>query len=91
MQTVATAHRLSKVAPLTTVVAPSRLSSAALDGVRLLLSQPPLQRLSSGRLRHRGADQSFRPLVVASQTTNIKLYDVAEFLVRTDALASRKP
>ena len=33
----------------------------------------------------------FRLLVVASQTTNIKLYDVAEFLVRTDALASRKP
>jgi len=34
---------------------------------------------------------AFRLLVVASQTTNIKLYEVAEFLVRTGALASRKP
>jgi GAF domain-containing protein len=34
---------------------------------------------------------AFRLLVVASQTTNIKLYDVAEYLVRTGALASRNP
>lgn len=34
---------------------------------------------------------AFRLLVVASQTTNIKLYEVADFLVRTGALASRKP
>ncbi len=35
--------------------------------------------------------EAFRLLIVASQTTNIKLYDVAEFLVRTGALASRQP
>jgi len=35
--------------------------------------------------------EAFRLLVVASQTTNVKLYDVADFLVRTGALASRKP
>jgi GAF domain-containing protein len=35
--------------------------------------------------------EAFRLLVVASQTTNIKLYDVAEYLVRTGALASPKP
>src|SRR5215207_6930808 len=34
--------------------------------------------------------EAFRLLVVASQTTNVKLYDVADFLVRTGALASRK-
>ena len=33
-------------------------------------------------------DQAFRLLVVASQATNIKLVDVAEFLVRTGELAS---
>jgi GAF domain-containing protein len=38
-----------------------------------------------------GSHEAFRLLVVASQTTNIKLYDVAEYLVRTGALASRKP
>lgn len=35
--------------------------------------------------------EAFRLLVVASQNTNIKLYDIAEYLVRTGALASRKP
>jgi GAF domain-containing protein len=35
--------------------------------------------------------EAFRLLVVASQSTNIKLYDVAEYLVRTGALASRNP
>ena len=35
--------------------------------------------------------EAFRLLVVASQTTNIKLYDVAEYLVTTGALTSRKP
>lgn len=34
---------------------------------------------------------AFRLLVVASQTTNVRLYDVAEFLVQTGQLASRKP
>jgi len=33
-------------------------------------------------------DQAFRLLVVASQATNIKLVDIAEFLVRTGELAS---
>ena len=37
------------------------------------------------------SQEAFRLLVVASQTTNIKLYDVAEYLVRTGALASPKP
>jgi len=31
--------------------------------------------------------EAFRLLVVASQTTNIKLYDVAEYLIRTGELA----
>jgi GAF domain-containing protein len=34
--------------------------------------------------------EAFRLLTVTSQTTNTKLYDVAEFLVRTGVLASRK-
>lgn len=33
---------------------------------------------------------AFRLLVVASQTTNVKLYEVADFLVRTGHLASRE-
>jgi AmiR/NasT family two-component response regulator len=33
--------------------------------------------------------EAFRLLVVASQTTNIKLYDVADYLVTTGELASR--
>src|SRR5829696_3736575 len=33
--------------------------------------------------------EAFRLLVVASQTTNIKLYDVADYLVNTGELASR--
>ena len=32
--------------------------------------------------------EAFRLLAVASQTTNIKLFDVAEYLVRTGELAS---
>jgi hypothetical protein len=32
--------------------------------------------------------EAFRPLVIASQTTNIKLFDVAEYLVKTGKLAS---
>src|SRR5215203_7513975 len=35
--------------------------------------------------------EAFRLLVVASQTTNIKLYDVAEYLIRTGELASPHP
>ena len=65
VRAVATAHRLGKVAPLTTVIAPSRLSSAALHGIRLLLGQPLLQRLSSGRFRSRGAEQSAASISVA--------------------------
>src|SRR5829696_2623262 len=65
VRAVATAHRLGKAAPLTTVVAPSRLSSVALDGIRLLLGQPLLQRLSSGRFRRRGAEQSAASISVA--------------------------
>jgi GAF domain-containing protein len=34
-------------------------------------------------------DEAFRLLVVASQSTNIRLYDVADFLVRTGAIATR--
>lgn len=37
------------------------------------------------------AQQAFRLLVVASQTTNIKLLDVAGHLVRTRQLAARRP
>jgi len=37
------------------------------------------------------AHEAFRLLVLASQTTNIKLIDVAEYLARTGQLASRKP
>jgi GAF domain-containing protein len=37
------------------------------------------------------AQDAFRLLVVASQNTNIKLYDVAEYLVRTGALTAPKP
>ena len=37
------------------------------------------------------SQEAFRLLVVASQSTNIKLYDVAGYLVRTGALASPKP
>jgi GAF domain-containing protein len=33
-------------------------------------------------------DEAFRLLVVASQSTNIRLYDVADFLVRTGAIAT---
>jgi GAF domain-containing protein len=35
--------------------------------------------------------EAFRLLVVASQTTNIKLYDVAEYLVNTGELSSAPP
>lgn len=38
-----------------------------------------------------GAQEAFQLLVLASQTTNIKLLDVAEYLARTGTLASRKP
>lgn len=36
-----------------------------------------------------GAQEAFRLLVLASQSTNIKLLDVAEYLTRTGLLASR--
>jgi GAF domain-containing protein len=38
-----------------------------------------------------GAQDAFRMLVLASQTTNIKLTDVADYLTRTGLLASRTP
>jgi GAF domain-containing protein len=38
-----------------------------------------------------GAHEAFRLLVLASQTTNIRLVDVADYLTRTGLLASRKP
>ena len=38
-----------------------------------------------------GADEAFRLLVLASQTTNTKLLDVADYLTSTGLLASRKP
>jgi hypothetical protein len=50
VRAVATAHRLGKVAPLTTVVAPSRLVRCP-DRIRLRLGQPLLQRLPPGRFR----------------------------------------
>jgi GAF domain-containing protein len=36
-------------------------------------------------------EEAFRLLVVASQTTNIRLYNVAEYLIRTGELASPHP
>lgn len=63
VRAVAADHQLGQLPPPTTVIAPFRLPSV-LDGVRLLLGQPLVQRLPSSLLRSGGAESTGASVLV---------------------------
>jgi GAF domain-containing protein len=64
------------------------------EGLRIAINTRDLIGQAKGILMERykiSPQEAFRLLILASQTTNIKLSDVAEYLARTGQLATRKP